>query len=168
MHGVQYQSICLQKLNDDNVSLTGSIYVISQPTETWETQQYPVNEGPEALYMNDRTMIAYSASYCWSPDYCLGLLTWDGTSNPTSASAWTKKNGCQLQSANGNYGTGHNSFFQGPSGSETLIAYHATDNSNGACDDTRYTMVQKMGLHTDGSPNFGTPVAFSKVISEPA
>jgi hypothetical protein len=48
-HGVTYQSICLQQLGSDYISLTGSIYVISQPTETWETYGTPVNEGPFAL-----------------------------------------------------------------------------------------------------------------------
>ncbi|ORY56834.1 glycosyl hydrolase family 43 protein [Pseudomassariella vexata] len=167
-HGVTYQSICLQQLGSDYISLTGSISVISQPTESWEIVSYPVNEGPAALYFGGKTYISYSASYCWSPSYCLGLLTWDGSTAPTSASAWTKSSGCVLSSANGNYGTGHNSFFQSPDGSQTWIAYHATSNSAGACDDSRYTMVQLMGTHSDGSPNFGTPVALSHVYSEPS
>lgn len=166
MYGVTYQSICLQKLNDDNISLSGSISIISQPDQTWEKYAHPVNEGPVALYAGGKTMISYSASYCWSPNYCLGLLTWDGTTNPTKASAWTKSNGCKLSSGNGHYGTGHNSFFQSPSG-ETWIAFHATSNSGGACDDSRYTMVQKITVGSDGAVNFGTPSLTSTSIAEP-
>lgn len=54
---------------------------LSSPTLSWERQTHPVNEGPEPLYRNGRTMIVYSASACWGPDYRLGLLTLTG-SNP--------------------------------------------------------------------------------------
>ncbi|OJJ29801.1 hypothetical protein ASPWEDRAFT_122386 [Aspergillus wentii DTO 134E9] len=167
-HGVTYQSICIQQLGSDYVSLTGDIHVISQPTESFETNGTPVNEAPVALYFGGNTYITYSASYCWTPYYCLGLLTWDGTTNPTDASAWSKHNGCVFASANGNYGSGHNGFFTSPDGSQTWIVYHATTNSAGACDDSRYTMVQLLGTHSDGSPNFGAPVDWSHVYSEPS
>lgn len=101
-HGVTYQSICIQQLGSDYVSLMGDIYVISQPTESWETNGTPVNEAPAALYFGDTTYILHSASYCWTADYCLGLLTWDGSTDPTDASAWSKNDGCVFSSANGN------------------------------------------------------------------
>lgn len=167
-HGVTYQSICLQKLGSDYVSLTGSIYVISEPTQSWEKSGTPVNEAPVALYYGGSTYITYSASYCWTADYCLGLLKWDGTTNPTQKSAWTKRDGCVLSSANGNYGTGHNGFFQSPDGSQTWIVYHATTNSAGACDNSRYTMIQLLGTHSDGSPNFGSPVDWTHAYGEPS
>ncbi|XXH03302.1 hypothetical protein Hte_009700 [Hypoxylon texense] len=169
-HGVTYQSLCMQKLGDDNVSLQGSIGVISQPTESWEQSGTPVNEGPAALYMQatGKTYIAYSANYCWTPDYCLATLEWDGTTDPIAAAAWTKSNGCVFSGGvNGHYGTGHNSFFRSPDGSQTWNVYHATSNSAGACDDTRYTMVQVLETSSDGSPDFGTPVAFSYDSAEP-
>ena len=165
--GVAHQSICLQQLGPDYTSLTGSIYVVSQPDQAWERQGNPVNEGPAALYVGGKTYIAYSASDCWTQYYCLGLLTWDGRTDPRNAGAWSKSNGCVFSSANGNYGAGHNSFFQSPSGDQTWIAYHATSEPNGACDDRRYTMVQLLGSHSDGSPNFGSPVDFNHVYSEP-
>lgn len=152
----------------DMCPVSGSIYTISQPTESWETVSYPVNEGPAALYYGGSTYISYSASYCWSASYCLGLLTWDGSTAPTSASAWTKSSGCVFSSANGNYGTGHNGFFESPDATQTWLVYHATSSSSGACDDSRYTMVQLLGTHSDGSPNFGSPVAFSHAYSEPS
>lgn len=168
-HGVEYQSLCMQKLGDDNVSLEGDIGVISQPTESWEQSGTPVNEGPAALYYdNGKTYVVYSANYCWTPDYCLATLEWDGTTDPLDPAAWTKSDGCLFSSANGNYGTGHNSFFRSPDGSQTWNAYHATSNSAGACNDSRYTLVQVVDTNSDGSPNFGTPVAFDYDAAEPS
>ncbi|KUI52867.1 Extracellular exo-alpha-(1-_5)-L-arabinofuranosidase [Cytospora mali] len=167
-HGVTYQSICIQKLSSSYTTLTGDIYVISQPTESFETNGTPVNEAPAALYFNGVTYISYAASYCWTADYCIGLLTWDGTTNPAEASAWSKHDGCVFSSANGNYGTASNGFFQSPDATQTWLVYHATSDSSGACDDTRYTMVQLLGSHSDGSPNFGEPVAFTHAYSEPS
>ncbi|GAP89480.1 putative glycosyl family 43 [Rosellinia necatrix] len=166
--GVPSQSICLQQLGADRVSVTGPIHIISQPTESWEVEGMPVNEGPFALYFGGKTYISYSASYCWTAGYCLGLLAYDGVSDPTAASAWTKSNGCELSSGNGHYGTGHNSFFQSPDTTQTWVAYHATDNSAGTCDDSRYTMIQLLGTRSDGTPDFGTPVVFSLDAPEPS
>lgn len=72
-----------------------------------------------------------------------------------SPEAWTKSDGCVLTSANGSYGAGHNSFFTSPDGNQTWTAFHATSNMAGACDDTRYAMVQPLTANDDGTPNFG-------------
>src|SRR5690606_40308924 len=48
-----------------------------------------VNEGPVALHHNGRTFIIYSASYCATPDYKLGMLTYTG-GDPLSADSWVK------------------------------------------------------------------------------
>ncbi|KAI2615221.1 glycoside hydrolase family 43 protein [Hypoxylon sp. NC1633] len=166
-HGVPYQSLCMQKLASDNLSLMGNISVISQPLEAWEQSGTPVNEGPAALYL-DKTYIAYSANHCWTPDYCLATLEWDGATDPQSAAGWTKSDGCVFSGGvNGHYGTGHNGFFRSPDGTQTWNVYHATANSAGACDDSRYTMIQALGTNSDGSPNFGTPVPFSFNSAEP-
>lgn len=167
-HGVTYQSVCLQALSSSYTSLTGDIYVISSPTKSFELNGTPVNEAPAALYYGGSTYITYSASYCWTAYYCLGLLTWDGSTAPTSASAWSKSDSCVFASANGNYGPGSNGFFQSPDASETWLVYHATSSSGGACDDTRYTMVQPLSSASDGSPVFGSPVDFDTTLSEPS
>jgi GH43 family beta-xylosidase len=165
--GLPNQSTCLQQLGDDFVSVTGDIHVISKPTEEWESSGTPVQEGQNALYLGGRTFIVYSASYCWTPDYCLGSLEWNGAGDPTAETSWTKSSQCLLKSANGNYGTGHNSFFMSPSGNETWNAFHATSNSAGACDDSRYAMVQPVGLLADGRPDFGTPAVLAEEFVEP-
>lgn len=85
----------------------GAVTVISTPDQAWEQHGTPVNEAPIALYNAGKTFIAYSGSYCWTPNYALGLLTWDGKTDPSQKAAWAKK-GPVLGSAAGNYGTGHN------------------------------------------------------------
>jgi len=102
--GVSVQSLCIAPLK--TVSSLGSTTVISQPTLSWETVDTPVNEGPAALYHGGKTFIVYSASFCWTSSYALGVLTWNG-GDPTKAASWAKT-GPFLKSANGNYGNGHN------------------------------------------------------------
>ena len=128
----------------------------------------PGERGPGGAVRGGKTYIAYSASDCWTQYYCLGLLTWDGRTDPRSAGAWAKSKGCVFSSANGNYGAGHNSFFQSPDGKQTWNAYHATSNASGACDDNRYTMVQLVETNADGSPNFGIPVVETFDSPEPS
>lgn len=168
MTGVPNQSTCVRKLGDDHISTTGSLSIISEPSETWERSEVPVQEGAAALYFGGKTYIAYSANYCWTPDYCVATLEWNGSGDPAQAASWKKSNGCLLSSANGNYGTGHNSFFQSPDGSETWITFHATAEAGGACDDRRYAMVQPVTANADGSPNFGTAEGASFNWDEPS
>lgn len=86
----------------------GGAKTLSQPSLAWERiGDFPMNEGPAALYHGGRTYIAYSASHCWSSSYQLGLLSYKGQGDPLSSSSWTKS-GPVFSSANGNYGTGHN------------------------------------------------------------
>lgn len=167
MTGVPNQSTCVRKLGSNYVSTTGSLSIISQPDQAWERAGVPVQEGANALYFGGKTYISYSANYCWTPNYCVALLEWDGRTDPAQARAWKKSNGCVLSSANGHYGTGHNSFFMSPDGSETWITFHATSNSAGACDDSRYALVQPLRANADGSPNFGIAQGSSYQWAEP-
>lgn len=66
-----------------------------------------VNEAAAPLYHDGRVWLTYSASQCASPSYQLGLLEYDGVSDPLDAEAWTKT-GPVFSSSEGNYGTGHN------------------------------------------------------------
>ncbi|KAK7511958.1 arabinofuranosidase [Phyllosticta citriasiana] len=159
------QSLCIAPMNSPGE--LGTTTVISEPTEDWEIVDTPVNEGPAAMYHGSKTYLAYSASYCWTASYQLGLLTWDGSGDPTSASSWAKS-GPVFSSANGNYGTGHNGFFTSPDGTEIWNVYHATSNSAGTCDGNRYTSAQIVNWNSDGTPDFGTAVALGKVLTGPS
>ncbi|QQQ79917.1 family 43 glycosylhydrolase [Saccharothrix sp. 6-C] len=150
-------------------TLSGSRRTISQPTLSWERQTAAVNEGAEPLYHNGKTMIVYSASACWGPDYKLGLLTLTG-SDPLNRSHWTKSPSPVFQRNDGNgvYAPGHNGFFKSPDGTEDWIVYHANDSAGGGCDMNRSTRAQKFTWNSDGTPNFGTPVRLGATLTAPS
>ncbi len=150
-------------------TISGSRRTISQPTLAWERQTHPVNEGAEPLYRNGRTMIVYSASACWGPDYKLGLLTLTG-SDPLNRSHWTKSPDpvFQRNDANGVFAPGHNGFFKSPDGTEDWIVYHANDSASGGCDMNRSTRAQKFTWNADGTPNFGAPVRLGATLAAPS
>lgn len=101
------QSLCIAPMNSP--TSVGTAKTLSQPTLPWEKiGEFPVNEGPAALYHGGKTFLTYSASYCWTSSYQLGLLTYK-SGDPTNSASWTKS-GPVFSSANGNYGTGHNGY----------------------------------------------------------
>ncbi|OKI16303.1 alpha-N-arabinofuranosidase [Saccharothrix sp. CB00851] len=162
------QSLTITPLSNP-YTISGSRRTISQPTLSWERQTHPVNEGGEPLYHNGRTMIVYSASACWGPDYKLGLLTLTGT-DPLNRAHWTKSPNpvFQRNDANGVYAPGHNGFFKSPDGTEDWIVYHANDSASGGCDMNRSTRAQKFTWNADGTPNFGTPVRLGTTLTAPS
>lgn len=161
------QSLCMAQLTSP--STIGTVTAISNPTNDWEQEedQLPVNEGPAVLQRNGKTFIAFSASYCWTDKYQLGLLTLGDGKDPLGSDAWTKT-GPVFSSANGNYGTGHNGFFTSPDGTEYWNVYHATSATEGACDGNRYTMASVINWNADGTPDFGTAPALSATLTGPS
>ncbi|WP_033437880.1 family 43 glycosylhydrolase [Saccharothrix sp. NRRL B-16314] len=162
------QSLTITPLSNP-YTISGARRTISQPTLAWERQTAPVNEGAEPLYRNGRTMIVYSASACWGPDYKLGLLTLTG-SDPLNRSHWTKSPNPVFQRNDGNgvFAPGHNGFFKSPDGTEDWIVYHANDSASGGCDMNRSTRAQKFTWNSDGTPNFGTPVRLGTQLAAPS
>ncbi|KAI9741005.1 MAG: hypothetical protein M1834_002716 [Cirrosporium novae-zelandiae] len=158
------QCICLAQLTDP--STIGTKHIISRPTRSWEDVGADVNEGPNCITHDSTVYCTYSASYCWTSSYALGLLTLTGSS-PTASGAWTKT-GPVFSSANGNYGPGHNAWFLSPDESETWQVFHATTESSGACDGNRYTMAQKVTWDSDGTPDFGDPEATGTALTVPS
>lgn len=173
----------------------GTRKVLSEPTQSWERVDTPVNEGPAAMYHGGKTFLSFSASFCWTSSYQLGLLTYK-SGDPTLKSSWTKT-GPLFSSANGNYGPGHNGyvtngaraplclscepvengrlmtscehrFFQSPDGTEIWNVYHATKITTGACDGNRYTAAKKVSWKSDGSPDFGKPDTVGTVLAGPS
>ncbi|MFE9748053.1 family 43 glycosylhydrolase [Saccharothrix saharensis] len=162
------QSLTITPLSNP-YTISGARRTISQPTLSWERQTAPVNEGAEPLYHNGKTMIVYSASACWGPDYKLGLLTLTGT-DPLNRAHWTKSPNPVFQRNDGNgvYAPGHNGFFKSPDGTEDWIVYHANDSASGGCDMNRSTRAQKFTWNSDGTPNFGTPVRLGTTLPAPS
>ena len=163
-----YQSVCITPLSNP-WTLSGSRRTISAPTLAWEQQTGAVNEGAEPLYRNGRTMIVYSASACWGPDYKLGLLTLTGT-DPLNRSHWTKHPNpvFQRDDAGSVFAPGHNGFFTSPDGTEDWIVYHANDSASGGCDMNRSTRAQRFTWNADGTPNFGIPVPLGVQLTAPS
>ncbi|KAH6632567.1 glycosyl hydrolase [Chaetomium tenue] len=158
------QSMCIAPMNSP--TSIGAGKVLSEPTLDWERVDTPVNEGPAPLYHDGKIFLAYSASFCWTPSYQLGLLTYNG-GDPTLMSSWTKT-GPFFSSANGNYGPGHNAFVNSPDGTEIWNIYHATWIQTGNRDGNRYTSAKKVSWHPDGSPNFGQPDPVGTTLTGPS
>ncbi|KAK4107199.1 glycoside hydrolase family 43 protein [Canariomyces notabilis] len=160
-----WQSLCIAPMTSP--TSIGASRVLSEPTQSWEQADRPVQEGPAALYHGSSIFLAYSASFCWTSSYQLGLLTYKGSGDPTLASSWAKS-GPVFSSANGNYGTGHNGFFTSPDGKETWNVYHATAISQGACDGNRYTAAKRVDWTADGKPIFGRADRVGTVLAGPS
>lgn len=162
------QSLYIARLtNPWTTASTGTL--ISEPEYAWEMQGEPVNEGPYVLQRDGRTFLTYSASYCGTPEYKIGMLELTG-SDPLSRSSWTKADAplFERSDANGVYGPAHHSFFTSPDGTEDWIVYHANSSSSQGCGTTRTSRAQRISWNPDGTPNLGVPVSTSTVLAGPS
>jgi GH43 family beta-xylosidase len=148
---------------------SGTRHILSTPTLSWETVGGAVNEGAEVIQHNGTTFIVFSASHCSTPDYKLGLLTYNG-GDPLNSSSWVKSANpiFQRSTANSVFAPGHNGFFKSPDGTEDWIVYHANNSASGGCDMNRTTRAQKFTWNPDGTPNLGTPVALGTQLQVPS
>lgn len=158
--------------------------LISKPEFEWEIQwvnpdgtrtSYPiyVNEAPQLFHSKDnkKLLIYYSASGCWTPYNCLGMLVADVDDDLLEPASW-KKNKTPVFSQSpedGVYGPGSPSFVPSPDGKEYYILYHARSipNSDGGSE-TRSPRIQKMEWGNDGLPVFGTPVREGLPLPKPS
>jgi GH43 family beta-xylosidase len=143
------------------IEFEGEAAMIAHPEAGWEkgegsTRNYPVDEGPTALYHNGRTFIVFSASDTASPRYCLGLLMLTGR-DPMLPTNWKKTPHpvFQWSSANGIYGPGRGTFAKAKDGSMWLLYAAKTSDAPNAA--RRETRAQRFRWNTDGTPNFGIP-----------
>lgn len=145
-------------------TISGRPARIASPTHAWETRGHRVNEGPAFISKGDKVFMTFSASATDS-NYCLGLLTADRTSDLLSPSSWSKKPTPVFTSntATSQYGPGHNSFTVSEDGASDIMVYHSRtyrDISGDPLNDpNRQTRMQKLYWNSDGTPNFGVPVA---------
>ncbi|MGI4743490.1 MAG: glycoside hydrolase family 43 protein [Janthinobacterium lividum] len=152
-------------------TLTGTRTQLSRPQYAWELNGTPkVNEGPEVIQHAGKTFLVYSASHCSTDDYALGMLSASATADPLDAGSWSKSASPVFTKnpANNAYGPGHNGFFTSKDGSQNWIIYHANLQANQGCGDARNPRMQQFSWNTDGSPNFGTPVATGVALPRPA
>jgi GH43 family beta-xylosidase len=127
-----------------------------------------VNEGPEVLIHGNKLFLVYSASGCWTPHYCLGMLTANANSDLLNPLSWQKHPEPVFGHSpeNGVYGTGHNCFFKSPDGKENWILYHANDKPDQGCGGKRSPRAQLIRWKDDGTPDFGSPLSTSTKIKK--
>ena len=126
----------------------------------YDTPRKRIVEGAFFLRSPDgrRLFIVYSANGCWSDDYALGVLEYQG-GDPCRKEAWKKSPEPLFRKGNGVYGTGHASFFKSPDGTETWCAYHSLKESDPQAKPmARYMNLQKVTFTEDGYPVLGAPV----------
>lgn len=99
--------------------------LLTKPEYDWEKVRYAVNEGPAVLQHDDKIFVCFSASGT-GPEYCVGVLEADITSNLLCHSSWKKYEKPLLTSEDliDEYGPGHNSFTKDEEGNDVFI-YHA-------------------------------------------
>ena len=145
----------------DPMTPSGADSPISEPEFPWErgegsTRNYPVNEGPTALFHDGRVFIVYSASDTASPRYCLGLLKFTG-GDPLVRSHWIKVAHPIFSAApeNGIFGPGRGTFAHTPAGTDWLL--YAAKSTDAPTATGRAIRAQRFTWNADGSPNFGMP-----------
>lgn len=152
--------IWIRKLKSP-MEFDGDAALIGHPEAGWEkgegsTRNYPVDEGPTALYHDGKTFVVFSASDTASPRYCLGLLTLTGQ-DPMMPANWKKTAHPVFEWApqNSIYGPGRGTFAKAKDGNLWLLyAAKSTDAPNAAHREIR---AQRFTWNSDGTPNFGIP-----------
>jgi GH43 family beta-xylosidase len=166
------QDIYIAKMSDP-VTISSGRILISSPGYAWEKMGAPptVNEGPEMLQNKSGNLfITYSASGCWTDDYCLGLLSLKKGGDPMNTTDWTKTTTPVFSTlgSSGAYAPGHNGFFKSRDGTEDWLLYHANSSPALGCGNSRSTRMQKFTWNSDGTPDFGTPVPINVIIKKPS
>jgi len=152
------QRLYIQQMSSPT-KLTGKRLELSRPTYDWERQGtaqfHDINEGPQILKHDGKTFVIYSASFCGTRHYKLGMLTIPSDADPMNPANWKKSKIPLFQEANGLYGPGHCSFTTDASGQDWII-YHARTTPE---DNTghRSVCLQPFTWTAAGYPNFGQP-----------
>ncbi len=141
--------------------------VLTRPELEWEMSGRKVTEAAQILQRNGRTFLVYSASYCNTPDYKLGMMELVGD-NPLEREDWHQFPEPVFERGNGVYGPGHNGFFQSPDGTEDWLVYHGNSSEDHGCSATRSLRAQKFTWNQDGTPNFGEPVPEGQPVARPS
>jgi GH43 family beta-xylosidase len=160
-------------------TIDGQRVRISAPQYDWETigdlndnnnpRHVNVNEGPQSLMNGKKLFVVYSASGCWTDQYALGLLSFEG-GNLLDSSKWKKSSQPLFKQKPeiSVYAPGHNSFFKSPDGKEDWILYHANAQPGQGCGRFRSPRAQKFSWNPDGTPFFGEPVKENTELQAPS
>lgn len=141
--------------------------IVTRPELDWEISGRKVTEGAEILQHNGRTFMTYSASFCNTPDYKLGLMELTGD-DPLNRAHWKKFPEPVFTRTDKVFGPGHNGFFTSPDGSENWLVYHGNDSVEHGCSATRSLRAQRFDWGEDGVPEFGEPLAPGETVLPPS
>ena len=173
------QNIYIAKMKNP-WTVIGERTLISAPTHEWEKHgdlnspdnppYVNVNEGPQILKRDNKLILIYSASGCWTDFYSLGMSVADANANLLDASSWKKHDQPLFKQSpeNGVYAPGHNSFFKSPDAKEDWILYHANSKPGQGCGGFRSPRAQLFTWNDDGTPNFGKPVGEGVTLKVPS
>jgi len=161
--------------------------MISYPKYEWERQwinpdgmrtAYPiyVNENPECFHSRDhkKIIVYYSASGCWSPYYCEGMLVADVNSNLLNPASWLKSpEPVFTQSPKDSiFGVASVSFTPSPDGTEWYMLYQAKNRQNIKLGvpslEVNNIRLQKITWDSRGMPILGSPVQLGKSLLKPS
>jgi len=150
----------------DPLTVSGERVCISRPEHDWEKDGRPlVNEGPQVLRNGDKLFIIYSASGSWADHYCLGQLTWTG-GNVLDPKSWAKKPTPVFSGTDKVISPGHASFVKSRDGKEDWTVYHTAKHPGAGWN--RQVQAQRFTWNSDGSPDFGEPVAVGLPLPVPS
>lgn len=114
-----------------------------------------INEGPQVVQRDGRTLVLFSCGSALLPSYKMGLLELVG-SDPLDPSHWRKHPTPILASTQTTFGVGHGTLVDSPDGRETWLVYHrkieTTRNFK------RVLQAQPVTWSADGFPQIGDPV----------
>lgn len=176
-NGMQHIYISMMK---NPTELKGKRYKIASPTYAWERfgelngtnnpAEVLVNEGPQFLQHQERLFIVFSASGCWTDQYSLGVLEFTGEDDLLNPAHWEKHKKPLLTQSKKNdvYGTGHNSFFKSPDGTEDWILYHANSEPGQGCGGFRSPRMQPLHWDENGFPIVGEAVSETTTLNTPS
>lgn len=166
-HGDEQLNVITEMENPWTLKEGSPKVVITRPELEWETSGRKVTEGAEILKHKDRTFLIYSASFCNTPDYKLGMKELVGR-DPLNPEHWKQYDEPVFQRGNGVFGPGHNGFFVSPDGTEDWIVYHGNSKEEYGCGSTRSVRAQQFTWTDDGLPNFGDPIPEGEPVKMPS
>ncbi len=133
--------------------LTSEPVLLSRPLYGWENVEGTINnEGPYAFIKNGKVYLTYSGGSANAYTYALGLLTADISQDLLDVNVWNKSITPVLTfySVKGEYGPGHNSFFEDEYG-QLMIAYHGETDIK---EHLRCDGIRRVHFRQDGTPYF--------------
>ena len=128
--------------------------LLSRPLFGWENVAGTINnEGPYTFVKDGMVYLTYSGGSANSYTYALGLFTARESDDLLDISVWNKRCAPVLSfySVEGEYGPGHNSFFEDEDG-DLMIAYHG---ETGLDQSLRCDGIRRVHFRRDGFPELG-------------